>query len=193
MSIGGTWKPTEKQTLCRVCCEPVNPEASKCIKCGSYQDWTRHLVRWSALLVSVFALAPLWSISESLTRLAVAEKKIAKIEAALTACELTEVRVVYENSGEISGIVTGVRFALLQDGVRNVPELTIGRGDDSGDIVVSPKEGPVRAVYRAYIDNTATNFVTRSSRVNSCSYVLEFDWMDFAGSKRQLRRECVCP
>jgi hypothetical protein len=193
MSIRGTDKPASRKTNCRVCWEPIHPQAIKCTRCGSYQDWTRHLVRWSALFVSALALAPLWSISQSLTQLAIAERKMARIEAALTACDVREVRVVYENSGELSGIVTDVRFALLLGGVRTDPDLKIIRSDGSGDIVISPGDGPIRAVYRAYIDNTEANFLPADSRPASCAYLLEFNWMDFSGSRQQLRRECACP
>ena len=193
MSIKAEGKPAKTKTNCRVCWELINPKALKCTKCGSYQDWTRHFMRWSAILVSVFALATLWSISKSLTQLAAGEKKAAKIEAALTACELREVRVLYENSGEISGFVTGAHFSLLLDGAHSSSALTIRRSDGQEDIVVDPKERPVRAVYKAYIDNTETSFVSKPLPAKSCSYIMEFDWMDFAGTKRQLHRECPCP
>ena len=150
-------------------------------------------MRWSTLLVSLLALTPLWKISQSLTQMAITGKKTAKIEAALTSCGLSEVRVVYENSGEISGIVTSVRFALLRDGLRAAPGLKIARSNGAGDIVVSPKEGPIQAVYKAYIDNTEADFVSGVSSAKSCVYLLEFDWLDFAGTKNTFHRECSCP
>lgn len=183
----------EPKAYCRVCYEPIQQKAIKCTKCASYQDWTRHLARWSALLISLFALAPLWDISQSLKQLTVTEKKMAKIEAVLTRCDFYEVRVAYENSGKINGIVTGARFALIKDGTRSVPELEIRLSSEEKDIVVSPGERPVRAAYKAYIDNNETNFISESSQARPCTYQMEFEWMDFSGTKKQLQRECSCP
>jgi len=183
---------TEKVTNCRVCREPIKAGAIKCTRCGSYQDWTRHLLRWSALVVTLFALAPLWSISNSLSRLAFSDKA-ANIAAAVTGCEQGSVRLVFENSGEISGIVTGVTFALLQDGERTIPDLVIRSNRGEEDIVISPQQPPVSVVYLPYIDNTPASFIPESRSRENCSYQLGIDWIDFAGSKRRLTRECRCP
>jgi len=184
---------TSARANCKVCCEPINPKAKKCTKCGSFQDWSRHLLRFSAILVSLFALAPLWTISSSLTKLVAPQHKAAQIQAAVTGCGSDEVRVVFENSGQISGIVTGAHFAIERNGVRSVPELEVLRSDGGGDIIVTPLQPPVRASYRAYIDGTPASFLAEPSAGEGCSYLLKIDWIDFAGSHRQLQRECPCP
>ena len=183
---------TDELTICRVCREPIKAGAIKCTKCDSYQDWTRHLLRWSTLLVSLLGLAPLWIISSSLSKLAFSNKA-AHIEAAVTGCEQDSVRLVFENSGEISGIVTGVTFALLQDGKRSIPDLDIRSNQGEEDIVISPQQPPVRVVYRPYIDNTPANFIPESRAQQNCFYQLGIDWIDFAGSHQHLTRECRCP
>jgi len=184
---------TEEMTSCKVCREPIKVKAIKCTKCYSYQDWTRYLLRWSTLLVSLFALAPLWSISDSLSRLAFS-KKAAKIEAALTGCSQNEVRLVFENSGNTSGIITGVSFALLQEGKRITPRgLDIRGSQGEEDIVVSPNQPPARVSYRASIDNVEASFIPESRARQDCFYLLEIDWIDLAGSRQQLKRECRCP
>lgn len=178
---------------CKVCCEPINARAIKCTKCGSYQDWTRHLLRWSALLITLFGLAPLWSISNSLSKLSV-DTKVAHIEAALTACEKDSVRLVFENSGEISGIITDITFALLQDGQRTVPGLELRNNlEDEQDILVIPDQPPVRVTYSPYIGNTKASFISESQSHENCLYQLQVKWIDFAGSHQQLSRECGCP
>ncbi len=45
----------QKPYICKVCCEPINTSAIKCNKYGCYQDWTRHLLRWTALVISLLA------------------------------------------------------------------------------------------------------------------------------------------
>ena len=176
---------------CRVCCEAIRPKAIKCTKCGSYQDWTRHLLRWSALLVSLFALAPLWSISDSLSKLAFT-KKSAKLEAAVTACDHQEVRVAFENSGELSAIVTSVAFTIDINGKRQLPEVSIRNNQADGDILVVPHEPPVMISYRAYIEDEATNFLPAQQIELGCTDRLDIEWTDLQGGKQHLFRECGC-
>lgn len=192
--------PEPKMNSCRVCCEPIRAKALKCTHCGSYQDWTRHLLRWSALLVSLFALAPLWSISGSLSKLAFREKA-ARIEAAIIGSSLDEIRIAYENSGDISGIVTAVNFAVNKDKIRTVPDVEV-RGcvyDDAGncqlekETLVSPNRPPKIVYYHAYIGNTRAKFIPESQAKQNCLYLLNIAWIDFAGSKRQLEKEYLCP
>lgn len=176
---------------CQVCCEPIKSRALKCIKCGSYQDWTRHLLRWSTLLVSLFALAPLWSLSDSVSKLAFAEKK-AQIEAAVTACSYAEIRVAFENSGELSGIVTGVDFSVQQGADVRAPDGVMRNRLAEGDILVMPGNAPIMASYQAFIDGEPTNIISESLAQQDCSYRLKISWTDFAGSEQQLSRECRC-
>jgi hypothetical protein len=185
-SVGsGKWKN------CRVCCEPIKAQAIKCTKCGSYQDWTRHLVRWSALFVSLFALAPLWSISNSVSKLAFSDK-VAQIEAAITSCSHKEVRVAFENTGELSGIVTSVDFAIKKGDEVRPPDGEMRPTGNGGDILVLPDKPPVMLSYRAFIDGEPTNIIPEADTAGKCSYLLDIRWTDFAGSKKQLTRECRC-
>ena len=176
---------------CQVCCEPIKIWAQKCIKCGSYQDWTRHLLRWSTLLVSLLALAPLWSLSGSVSKLAFAQKK-AIIEAAVTACSYDEVRVAFENSGELSGIVTGVDFSVKQGADVRAPDGTMRNRLAEGDILVMPGKEPVMASYQAFIDGEPTNIISELFAQQDCSYLLNIRWTDFSGAEQQLVRECRC-
>ncbi len=176
---------------CRVCCEPINIKALKCTKCGSYQDWTRHLLRWTALLVSLFALAPLWSISNSVSKLAFFDK-VAQIEAAVTSCNHKEVRVAFENIGELSGIVTGVDFSIRQGNEVRSPDGEMRPHGNGGDILVLPHKPPVMLSYRAFIDGEPTNIIPKEEADRNCSYLLDIHWTDFAGSKQKLTRECRC-
>ena len=176
---------------CRVCAEPIRSRALKCTKCGSYQDWTRHLLRWSALLVSLFALAPLWSISGSLSKMAFT-KKSAELEAAVTACNHQEVRVAFENSGELSGIVTNVDFAFELNGERRVPQMAIKHGRKERDILVVPGNPPEIVTYRAYIEGEPSNFFPANLADQQCRYLLGIYWTDLQGETEQLSRECRC-
>ncbi len=179
-------------TTCRVCQEPIRDKAVKCIKCGSYQDWTRYVLRWSAFLGSLFVLTQLWSIADSLSSLAFTDKA-ARVEAAITSCRQDEVRVAYENSGELSGIVTGVDYSLRIDGVESSPDLDVRNRLSDEDVLVSPKAPPVRASYRAYIDNTPASFIAESMAERDCAYLIDIRWIDFSGTEQLLSKECRCP
>jgi hypothetical protein len=184
--------PEVKLKPCRVCQEPIRERASKCIKCGSYQDWTRHLVRLSALAASLFALYQFSSIADSLSELAFVDKT-ARVEAAITHCGQDEVRLAFENSGEISGIVTAVDFALLIGGQKTVPDLDIRNNSAAEDILVSPGTEPVRANFQAFIDNTPASFLAETPLNQECRYLLDIHWIDFAGSEQVISKECPCP
>jgi hypothetical protein len=186
---GGTATTDLKQ--CRVCCEPIKAAALKCINCGSYQNWTRHLSRSSALLVSLLALAPLWGLSVSVYKIAFTEKT-AQVEAAVTACSYQEVRVAFENSGELSGIVTGIGFSIKQGTETRVPDGEMLNNQGGGDLLIQPDTAPVMVSYRAYIDGEPTNIIPESPAGQGCSYLLDIRWTDFSGSEQQLSRECRC-
>lgn len=179
-------------SYCRVCREPIRAKAVKCIKCGSYQDWTRYVLRWSTFLGSLFVLIQLWSIAGSLSTLAFTEKT-ARIDAAITSCSQDEVRVAYENSGSISGIVTAVDLSLRIDGQKTTPDLDIRNSLAAEDVLVSPGAQPVRANYRAYIDNTPASFIAESMAERDCAYLLDIHWIDFTGAEQLLSKECRCP
>jgi len=184
---------TTDSTTCKVCCSPIPPKARKCIKCGSYQDWTRHLLRLGVVVGGFLTLTPLWNISKSLTTLVTPQQKAAKLQVAVAGCTADEVRVFFENNGQISGIVTGLRFAVVQAGKRSEPEVEIRRNAGEQDIIVSPQQQPVKASYHAYIDGTPASLYSRSDGDGACIYQLEFAWLDFAGTRKTLEATCPCP
>lgn len=175
--------------VCRVCSEPIKSGAQKCNKCGSYQDWTRHLLRWSALLISIFGLAPLWSISMSLHDLASTPDK-AVIEAAITKSTANEVSIAFTNSGKRDGIVTDVNFFILHAGSRVKRDVEL-RPTEA--FVVSPNKPPAVVGYKAYSGNTETNFFSNSNADPACLFIFDITWIDFKGTKKTITRQCSCP
>lgn len=174
---------------CCVCREPIRAGATKCTHCGSYQDWSRHLLRWSTLLVSLLGIVPLWGIASSLNKIAFSPKT-ANVEAVLTSCNKDRITVAFANSGKFDGIVTDVNFALMQDGKRNESDWELR---PNSNVVVRPNEPPVLVTYLAYIGNTETDFISGPQTDKLCSFVVEINWMDFKGSTKKISRECSCP
>lgn len=188
---------------CRVCREPIKSGAAKCIHCGSYQDWTRYLIRWSTILVLLLGIAPLWSIASTLKTVF---SKTANIEAALTSYETDKITIAFTNSGKLDGIVTEIDFKiLLNDKIKktsykvrpanivvspNKPPVLVKY---SADIVVSPNNPPVLVTYKAYIGNTPTEFISKDHGYTTCDYVMKIKWVDFRHNIKELSLKCTCP
>lgn len=186
--------PPHDMQPCKVCQELIKPRAIKCIHCESYQDWSRNLLRGSAIAISLVAvITPLWGIAGSLIKMAFTDPT-AQVEAALTSCGVEDIRVAYENSGKSSAIVTGVTFARIEEGKRIIPDDITVRGEQGDlDIVVSPNQPPVTVTYYAYSEQMKTKFIPSSELRSSCFYELEVRWMDFEGSQETILRRCSCP
>jgi hypothetical protein len=176
---------------CCVCGEPIKDSAKKCTQCGSYQDWTRHLLRWSTLLVALLGIAPLWGVANSLHKIAFSQKT-ANIEAALTSCGREQITVAFSNSGQLDGIVTDVNFSLLENGKRT-KTFEVRAQNVLSDIVVSPKTPPVLTTYKAFSGNTETIFISKPNSHKSCFFVMDLNWIDFKGSTKNITRQCTCP
>ena len=191
-SLTSTSQSTPPQmTACRVCCEPIRLGASKCTHCGSYQNWTRYILRWSTVLASLLAIVPLWNMASSLHQIAFLEKT-ANIEAALTACEQKNVSVAFANSGVLDGIVTKVQLTVQQSNKPN-KEYDIRSTDLPESFLVSPQKPPVLVRYQAYIDNNVASLPSVSESKEACSYVVGIEWVDFKGSVQTISKGCSCP
>jgi hypothetical protein len=135
---------------------------------------------------------PLWGIAGSLYKIAFSPE-IANIEAAITSCGEEEITIAFANSGKLDGIVTDVNFFLLQDGKRSKPDVKVRPTNGLSNIVISPNKPPVLVIYKAYIGDTETKFISKSQGSRSCFLVFEINWVDFKGSKKQISREWSCP
>jgi ribosomal protein L40E len=49
------------ESVCRICRSGMPAGAAKCAKCGSFQDWRRHVFAWSGLVGAGLVLVPLWT------------------------------------------------------------------------------------------------------------------------------------
>ena len=177
---------------CKVCKEQIQAGASKCTECGSYQDWTRYLLRWSTLVVAILGLAPLWGIANSLKTIALSSKT-ADISAVLTSCASDYFNLTLANSGNLAGIVTETNFRLKLNGKSHQPSYQVRASDDISDIVISPNQPPVQFKYQAYNRKMPTNFTSESIGYSSCQYALTIKWIDLKQNSNQLSLECECP
>ncbi len=175
---------------CKVCSEEIKNGAAKCVHCGSYQDWTRYVLRWTTLSVSLLSIMPLWGIAISIYNLS---SKHAEVEAAIISCNHEEIVMAFANSGKIDGIITDAKFELVYDNTVIKPKYEVHALEDDSSFVVSPNLAPKLVTYKPYISNTPTVFVSRENNYSSCSIKATIDWVDFKGAKNKFVRKCKFP
>ncbi len=105
--------PTRSTRPCVICREQIDGNATKCIKCGSYQDWSRHIFRWSGVVAAAVALLPLWSMAVSLWQ--IAKPRNAEIHLSALMCTAREITVAAANIGQKTGAVKSVNFKIVRD------------------------------------------------------------------------------
>lgn len=175
--------------VCKVCSEEINNGAAKCVHCGSYQDWTRYVLRWTTLSVSLLGILPLWGIATSLTF----PSKNAEVEAVILSCNKSEIVVAFANSGKIAGIITDAQFELVYGNTVIKPKYEVRAFQHDPSFVVSPNLAPELVTYKPYISDTETIFVSRENNDSSCSIKATINWVDFKGAKNKFVRKCKCP
>lgn len=176
---------------CKVCLKPIPGGALKCTECDSYQDFSRHLLRWSRAAVAVLGLLPLWGIATALQEMAFTPDEPV-IQAALTSCARNSMTVAYINAGTIDGIVVDHDFALIVDGETTDFKYEV-RPLNQADFVVSPGASPILLEFQPYNGGVPTNFVKQDHGLSLCQYRLIVKWVGFDGSEHQSTRVCPCP
>ena len=177
---------------CRVCGEQIQQEAKKCIHCDAYQDWTRHFLRWSTLVITLLSVAPLWGIANSLHKLAFVDKK-AQLDVAITHCSTHSITIAYANSGELDGIVQDIDFSYINGQQSITPDYQIRALDYPAGVIVSPNDKPVLVDYKAYIGDVESMINVGSRNSSQCLYQVKVNWTDLRGNANSLERTCACP
>ena len=179
------------QLSCKVCRKPIPVGALKCTECDSYQDFSRHLLRWSGAAVAVLGLLPLWGIATALQEMAFTTDEPV-IQAALTSCTRESITVAYINAGAIDGIVVDHEFALIVNGKATDIDYEV-RPRSLADFVVSPGASPILLEFHPYIGGATTKFVKQDHGLPLCQYRMTVEWAGFDGGEHQSTRVCPCP
>lgn len=178
----------EAETPCLVCRQAISLGAKKCPKCGSFQDWSRHIFRWSGLATAVVALLPMWGIMLSLWRIAM--PGAATIAVSVLSCDRTAITAAIANTGQRTTVVEGVEFKVIRD-----PAVAVDVYRD--ERVLTPEDfKPIKAgdmlIAKYRHSDQGADLPTRKES-KSCLFQLTFTATSFEAKPAQSVASCNCP
>jgi hypothetical protein len=185
----GTGTPQVAEVPCVVCREPIRPGARKCVKCSSFQNWTRYPLQWSGVVGAVLALLPLWTMAVSLRELAFA-RQVADLRFSVLSCTPQTISVAVSNVGTQAGIMRQPRFAMVEDGRRREVERELRTAE--AERVVKPGEVLI-AAYTGWVSNSPADFPARSASSRGCRYQLTWPVTTFDAPAPPVEATCTCP
>lgn len=180
------------QSKCCVCLKSIEPGAKKCTECGSYQDWTRYIFRYTSLATALLGVIPVITIAASLYQIAFAEKS-ADIRVALVRCDVQQLDIGITNVGEVPAIISQVSFASPDTPVTGtLPVIRRMDADQAASFLVDPKDGARVVSYRPYIGNTPTRFPVAPSDGGQCNYHITVESLQFDLTTKHQEVTCAC-
>lgn len=181
---------TQDTKFCIVCGEKIKAQATVCIECNNYQDWSRYIFRWSGMVAAVVGLFPLWTIGFSLYEIAF--PSAADLKISVLACNIKNIDVAVFNDGKQSGLIQRVDFKVLrepdQPGIyRDNRELVIERN-------VPIKQGDVE-ILKLLPSKDGSEELPIKKESQKCKYKLDFNPSRFSDEYQQepiSSVECDC-
>jgi hypothetical protein len=172
--------------LCIVCREPLQPGAQFCVQCKNWQDWTRHLTRWSVVAAAMVALIPLWTAAVSLYSIAFGHADL-KVQA--LSCSAQEITLAVTNSGRRAGILVRSSLVVEMDGESVGSSMLLQPAKEHS--LVRPKESFVLSL-KPQIEGVPTSApLNPGGRV--CTYHIDSVIQSFEERSETLRTSCRCP
>jgi hypothetical protein len=177
-----TPSPTE---TCVVCREAIEHGAAKCTHCSSYQNWSRHLFRWSGVVGAIAALYPLFKIAAALQEIATPHKP--DLRFAALSCETGKVSVALANVGKSDGVLSGAVFRVdgrseIEGAVRTLVD---ARTRAQERLVIKPDQVMI-VDYVGLVGDIEAPFPRRASSAEDCSFKLTFSTVAFDTPDRSL-------
>ena len=102
---------SEGEGVCIVCRRAINRRATKCSDCGSFQDWSRHIFRWSGSHRGDRAAA---AVGGGALPLEDPWPGQAKIEATVLSCDREAITIAIANTGERTTVVQSADFEVVR-------------------------------------------------------------------------------
>ena len=171
---------TQRSEACVVCREEIRRGAQKCTHCGSYQNWTRHLFRWSGVVAAVAALYPLWTMAIALREIATPHQP--QLRFAAVSCGAEVLSVAVANVGTSDGVLSGVAFRVEgKSEIQEAQRTLVDRKTKVQEGLVVKADQVVIVDYVGLIDGrTEAAFPRRATVGAACAYKLTFSIIGFA-------------
>ena len=176
---------------CVACREPISNGAELCTKCGSAQNWTRHLLRHAALASATLALVPAFTIAASLYEIAFGRKE-AIINAQILNCTAEQIDISLTNTGDTAGVVRNVIFS--SSGAQP-NDVTVQRKPPSkAEYFVSEVGSSAVLSYEPFVGGVKNKFPRGSGNGigEECVYRLTMSYLSVAGSDKVEELSCAC-
>lgn len=172
---------------CIVCKEPIHRGARICTQCKSWQDWTRHLTRWSTTIAAALAIVPLWTGAVSLYKIAFHHAAEIKIQA-LT-CDISAVTLVVTNSGDRAGILGSSSLSLQVNDISVGKPITLRAVEEHP--VVRPRETFVLRLEPRV--EGVPSVIPVPTNAKTCAYHVATEVREFERGSHEALVSCACP
>jgi predicted nucleic acid-binding Zn ribbon protein len=106
------------EEVCKVCRKPIPAGAVKCVACGSYQDWRRFLLSWTALISAVVGvlIAVVAFLSPVYQYLFPPQVAPAQLAISFERCLSDSIAMLTTNNGGQTAVVERPTFDIFADG-----------------------------------------------------------------------------
>ncbi len=179
-------------TKCVVCRKTIDPGAKKCTECDSYQDWTRHILRYTTVVAAVLGIIPVATIAISLYEIAFGEKS-ANVSATLIRCSSDQLDIGFANLGEVPAIVSKVAFRSPDTpGLPDKPAIRRTGDPPSPAFLVDPASGARIVSYQLFLGEMQTRFPQFPAEAETCNYHITIDTLQFDLKTKSQERTCEC-
>jgi hypothetical protein len=181
---------------CVVCRESIQSGAAVCIHCNNFQNWTRHVLRWTGVLTAVLALVPLWGGARALWELAFPDHK-ADVRSYALSCEKEGVILAVTNLGDRPGTLNGFSIVPVVDGQPAKEEaLFLSRNSDvdkNGDKRVVRAGETFVLDLEQRIEDVHSDLTIPNKAWKTCEYGIAVQVNTFEGVNSSVSTKCPCP
>ncbi|MFN1549381.1 hypothetical protein [Vibrio natriegens] len=182
-----TFKGNPEISKCVVCLNTIPKCAQKCTKCGSFQDWKRHVLTWSGIVTAVLALLPVWAAAVSLFKIAF--PKDANIRVIALECKQNIVKMAVFNSGGEVVLMRPPNITGLQNEAEHVIPFNTDFSLDKELTKILPEELEIIELALEGV----RRFPTTEKNDDSCELRISFKFESLDGSTFKEGDNCRCP
>src|SRR5262249_20564094 len=177
--------------LCIECRKAIEPGATKCTECDSFQDWRRHFTIGHVVLSLLVALVSVLTAAVPVWRTLWARPQLAL---SLTRCERQSITAYIFNTGQATGVVS--KLTLRVPGWEDWQDTPLTPKDVTG-IVVRPHDGGSYILEDPSQTNLPHRSIQRCTSYQVSLYLANMDatWFGRASVRTApaAQASCACP